>query len=217
MRIHQVSCFLSILVPMMLKCSAGHTVNITSRCPTASGKEADSTVEEVYDLVDMGKFTSLRRIAISFGIPDLYDERRHISLLARMLRNINKSPVEEVGLFLWHTPLPRSPAPEERRQRLEASGSWDVLDRVLASSPGNSQEGGRYPLQDKGSDQASDHGLETPPSFATLKPTLKSVKVQLTEIRDRGEGLETMAICLPRLTSLGVVDVLPPLPWIVTR
>jgi hypothetical protein len=180
----------------------GHAVDITSRCPDQLESQETRTVEDVYKLLDIGRLPCLRRLSLSLGLPDVYDQRRHVSLLAQMFRNCGKitsSKLEEIGIFIWITNPCREQAEEDLRKRLVQSGSWEILDFLLSTMD---QDGGSV----EGECVAS-------PSSAS-KGRLQSLKIQLTKIRNRDEAAHLMNICLPRLTRRGVVHVQDRLQWI---
>ena len=157
------------------------------------------TVEDVYKLIDIASVKSLRRISLTFGIQNLYDQHRHLRLLAHMFRNIKQGAggrLEEVGLFLWasHNPY-RKKVPEcNLSQRLVGSGSWDELDRVLSMTR---------------LDTASSNGGHHRPSGGDAEVVeaagIKRLKIQLSQVQDHEEAANLMAICLPRLTVKGAV------------
>lgn len=170
-----------------------HTVDITApladlvgeskatAAPACDRDHLGSTrvVEDVYNLIDIAKLKSLRRLYVSFRIPNMYDERRHVTLLSRIFRNVNEegraSQLEELGMFFWqgHNPFGEVKEESRLRQKLAESGSWDHFDCALSSA------GSRF--------------------------APKRVVIQLAKVADLTEGAKLMEMCLPRLTSRGVL------------
>lgn len=185
----------------------GHTVDITAPLPIPVGGQfgsisddhepPQSTVEDMYKLIDIAALVSLRRISLTFGIQYLYDQHRHLRLLSQMFRNLGRAPgcrLEEVDLFLWvtHNPLRKKPSLSHLTQRLLGSGSWAQLDRVLSMMEMD-------PDEVDGHDSSGDAG-------ATPLPGIKKLKLQLSQIQDQEEAAKLMAICLPRLTDKGTIQ-----------
>ncbi|RXW17308.1 hypothetical protein EST38_g8548 [Candolleomyces aberdarensis] len=188
----------------------GHKVNITSPCPDQPESEETRTVEDVYKLLDIGRLACLRRLSLSFGLPDVYDQCRHVSLLAQMFRNCGKvtpSKLEEIGIFIWITNPCRELAEEDLRRRIVESGSWDMLDFFLSTMD-----------QDRASLGCGSLVEGVPLGARVVGPSsvprLQSLKIQLTKIKDREEAARLMNICLPRLTRRDVVHVQDRLQWI---
>ncbi|KAF6757663.1 hypothetical protein DFP72DRAFT_890293 [Ephemerocybe angulata] len=170
-----------------------HTVDITApladlvgeskptAAPACDRDHLGSTrvVEDVYNLIDIAKLKSLRRLYVSFRIPNMYDERRHVTLLSQIFRNVNEegraSQLEELGMFFWqgHNPFGEVKEESRLRQKLAESGSWDHFDCALSSA------GSRF--------------------------APKRVVIQLAKVADLTEGAKLMEMCLPRLTSRGVL------------
>ncbi|EAU82764.2 hypothetical protein CC1G_10883 [Coprinopsis cinerea okayama7 len=204
--------------------SAGHQYDIhapsTSGAPvTIVGDDAFEewenenvpTILETYERLDIGQLRALRRLSLRFGLRDIRDPKRHITLLSGMLKNAtNLNRLEDVTIYLLSLDKPDM---NNIVQTASSSGSWETLDCALTGESLDPAKH-RVALGPARKDQSphGSHGLcansrrhSTPPTRPLNR--LRSVKLQLADIT-KADGARLMEICLPRLWKKGVVHVL---------